>query len=882
MSRNALEPGTARSAVNPATGTASARPSGRRSKSPVLPGARRSLPQLQQQRSRRPTPKPRCLTSNSFSSKFSSLLEYNLLSRPVVSPVSFSAPVLVAQKSKKPGTPAPCVLPAEAGSREPVTNTPRWQRQQTTWEKIQQKFGLSDNRYAEFEYLLYLDIEDPFIVNFVRYQLGLERPIIKGRLSAHAHFWRTLGTPDWLQTFIEAGLMIPFDSVPGPILLPNNKTATCPENIQWVRDTILDYEQWGFVEKVAFVPKCVLPLQVSVDPDGKRRLIHDESVLNDFVSKKKFKLDSWEVAFNYCHEAKWGIKYDMKKFYHSMDIRVEEQKYFGFSFIMEEGAEPTLFVFTVMTFGYTRAPYIAKEIFKPLIKKWRMLHICVLVFYDDGFSVSNCPTFLRKAALQIKCDLLRAGLIPGVDKCQWNPEPMIDWVGLRWDFCSGGLSIIPRRVTKFKEECVQLLELWPRVTFRQVARFNGRVNSMAPVLQGKTKLYTRMLQLIVNIRHFYNAYWEDDIFCDSNQNVLFEKARQELLFWYENFTTINFRPFKLPAPGSLGWVDASGIALGGLVCRLKADRPLPVRSVTADNLLLPSDGVAGLVALKNGAPWRVAEVSRDLAKEVVVRNKADLNPRDVEDKHFYHRMFTASEIATDSNERELIGAKELLLGSKKVIENSVFVLHLDNLNAATVLEQGSNKYRLQQYALLFDKLCREWGVELRPVWIPRDLNKLADRFSNFIDYDDYSASDLLFFKAETLSKLKCNYDRFANNQNSKTPLFNSASYCVGTSGVDAFNYDWKGYINWLFPPPRLVIKTVNHLKTCAGVGLLITPLWKNDPFFPHLHSQTIQPGLVNRWVVAGQNAFVQGSDKSSHFGPNFNAGVVVWHFDFNR
>ena len=81
-----------------------------------------------------------------------------------------------------------------------------------------------------------------------------------------------------------------------------------------------------------------------------------------------------------------------------------------------------MFVFTVMTMGYTRSPYIAKSLMQPLLRKWRFLNIWVLIFYDDGFTVSNSKTFLRKAALQIQCDLLRSGLVPGVAKCNWFPQ----------------------------------------------------------------------------------------------------------------------------------------------------------------------------------------------------------------------------------------------------------------------------------------------------------------------------------------------------------------------------------------------------------------------------------------------------------------------------
>ena len=662
--------------------------------------------------------------------------------------------------------------------------------------------------------------------------------------------------------------------------MPNNASAISSENKDWVKQTILEYEEWGFVKRVKNVPKCVLPLQVSVDPDGKRRLIHDESPLNKFVSKKKFKMDGWEVIFDYSADAQAGIKFDMKKYYHQMEIAQEEQTYFGFTFVMEDGDEPVIFCFTVMTFGYTRAPFIAKAIFKPLIKKWRMLHIFVAVFFDDGCGVSDCPIFLKRAALQIQCDLLRAGLVPGFEKCQWSPRPMLDWVGFRWDFQKRGLSVIPRRIEHFKLCCQKLIENWPKVSFRKVARFNGMISSMIPVLEGKAKLHTRMLQLIVNVKHAYEAPWNDDIFCDKNQDVMFETGLNELKFWEGNFDMLNFRPFKLPKPSAVGWSDASNLACGGIVFKLKPDTPAHYNPVTADNLLLPVKRIASLVALRTGAPWRVADVDRDINQVVTVRDGADLNPIYVEKKQFVHKMFTPDEMFTDSNERELMGVKALISGSRETIQDSVLSLQLDSLNAVTIIQNGSNKYRLQKYALHIENLCREWRVKLRPVWIPRDLNKLADIFSNMVDFDDYSASKVLYLKAQYLANLQCDFDRFANNYNTKTAMFNSASHCVGSSGVDAFNYNWHGWINWLFPPPRLIIKAVNHLKLCNSVGVLLTPLWRSDPFWPYMFSKSIRSGVLRYWTLPGQNAFVQGSDKSSYFGPHFNSGIVVWKLDF--
>jgi len=71
---------------------------------------------------------------------------------------------------------------------------------------------------------------------------------------------------------------------------------------------------------------------------------------------------------------------------------------------------------------------------KLLLAKWRALNIDIIVFFDNGMAVAENETFLQKASLQILCDLLRSGLVPGVEKCRWVPEDSVSWNGLVFDF----------------------------------------------------------------------------------------------------------------------------------------------------------------------------------------------------------------------------------------------------------------------------------------------------------------------------------------------------------------------------------------------------------------------------------------------------------------
>ena len=75
-------------------------------------------------------------------------------------------------------------------------------------------------------------------------------------------------------------------------------------------------------------------------------------------------------------------------------------------------------------------------------------------------------------------------------------------------------------------------------------------------------------------------------------------------------------------------------------------------------------------------------------------------------------------------------------------------------------------------------------------WIPRDLNVIAHDMSNFVDFDDFSINDRVFFSPDQpWGPHTC--DRFTCLYNAKPPKFNTRFYHQGTSGVYAFVQDWS-------------------------------------------------------------------------------------------
>jgi hypothetical protein len=151
---------------------------------------------------------------------------------------------------------------------------------------------------------------------------------------------------------------------------------------------------------------------------------------------------------------------------------------------------------------------------KPLIAKWCGMNTKIVVFYDDGMAVHENFDSLKEILLQIQTDLISAGLIPGVNKCIWKPVPKVDWNGLEFDLKNKTLKILDHRIVAMLKTATDLSDSWPNVTFRQVVKLVGQLNSMHPVLNGLEQLKTRNLQTIVNIRHYKNLSWDSVITAD--------------------------------------------------------------------------------------------------------------------------------------------------------------------------------------------------------------------------------------------------------------------------------------------------------------------------------------------------------------------------------
>jgi hypothetical protein len=405
----------------------------------------------------------------------------------------------------------------------------------------------------------------------------------------------------------------------------------------------------------------------------------------------------------------------------------------------------------------------------------------------------------------MQCDLLRAGLVPGVKKCVWSPVQIIDWNGLTFDFARKGMSVKAERIAKLKENLSQIMDKWPALTYRQVAQCTGRINSMYPVLGENLQIRTKMLQTIVNIRHYKNQSWDHLI--DVDYVPLYFHAFAELEYWHKELEGKNFVPFVPDSPQFVGWTDASNVALAG--CVIQTHREQKLVPVTIDNVLLNARGVYH--SLRKHVALCVDDNVWQYTRKVPIRDFMDSLVEDMEEMFICHRNLSPEEQATSSTEREMLAIYHTVLLLVEIVRGKMLTLHTDSQNAQIICSKGSSKPRLQGYAKLLHDLLDQNNIKLNVVWIPRDLNVVADFISTEIDYDDYEILPLAFEAVCNSTGMRPDVDCFANSSNAKCKTFFSPAWCPNTAGVNAYNYDW-GVFNlcWIFVQPSQISRALTY------------------------------------------------------------------------
>ena len=172
-------------------------------------------------------------------------------------------------------------------------------------------------------------------------------------------------------------------------------------------------------------PWVVNPLTVSTRDDGKRRLVLDLRHVNPHLFKYKFQCEDITTAQDLLGEGYYLYTFDIKSAYHHVEFFQSHRMYLGFQWFYQGKA--TYFVFNVLPFGLSTAPYIFTKLLKLLIGHWRGSGKRICMFLDDGLGGNSSKESATVDAKAVKEDLGQLGFV-----LSENPHP--DLVGSRFQY----------------------------------------------------------------------------------------------------------------------------------------------------------------------------------------------------------------------------------------------------------------------------------------------------------------------------------------------------------------------------------------------------------------------------------------------------------------
>ncbi len=369
---------------------------------------------------------------------------------------------------------------------------------------------------------------------------------IFGSLRRHIEFWESIGACESVLNIIRYGYSIPFVTVPPPLNSPNNQSAL--KHKEFVSQEIKEHITQGFVLEVKSKPYCVNPLTVA-DNGDKLRLVLDMHSSNDYVRKVKFRIEDMKTLIPLLQKSGFMAKFDLKKGYFHVQMNPNNYQYLGFQW------EGKFYVFTVLVFGLSSAPYVFTKLMRCLVKRWRALGIPSVVYLDDGILTLPSQVSCSYASSLVQKDLAEAGFFVQPSKCVFEPTQVLEWIGVIINLRNFTIKIPERRIQACLEGIRGILRRKGWTTARSLAAVTGRIVSMSIVLGGLSQLQTRFCHLDIILR----ARWD-------YKTRIINASREELVFWRDNLEQLNFRRLgEDNREFQLVFSDASGTGAGATV-----------------------------------------------------------------------------------------------------------------------------------------------------------------------------------------------------------------------------------------------------------------------------------------------------------------------------
>ena len=364
-------------------------------------------------------------------------------------------------------------------------------------------------------------------------------------LTKYLENWNKIDTPYYIMKWIEEGVTIPFSTEPPPVELENYISSS--EETKFIDNKLSDYLNEGYISEVLEKPRCISPLGcANKKGNEKYRLITDMRYVNQFIEVPKIRYEDLSNLPSIVQNNDLYASVDLKDGFNHVSLNKNIRKYFGFKW------KNRYYVWNVLNFGCSMAPYLFTKILRPVLKYLRDCDIRCILYVDDFLIVG--PKDKLNSDIELVVDTLTdLGWKINYEKSNLVPSENIEYLGLKIENREDGVPVLKvpdSKIAKVRKDIKRVLKQ-NAVSARVLSKVAGQCNFICKaVLPGRLML-RNVYKLIKS-----KITWESKLVLNAN-------ARNDLLWWYNSLERWNGKVI-LPSEidGQLV-TDASQIGWGG-------------------------------------------------------------------------------------------------------------------------------------------------------------------------------------------------------------------------------------------------------------------------------------------------------------------------------
>ena len=276
------------------------------------------------------------------------------------------------------------------------------------------------------------------------------------------------------------GLRLSFHTEPTLSLEPDPSIVTGFSQSQKILPFIPDWIRNGYVREI-FNPTPLFFSRMFTVPkkNGRLRPVIDLSVLNKLLIVPKFRMESVARITKAITSPKWGTTTDLEDAYFKVPVEEESQIYLAFTLFDQSLGFYRIFVFQVMPFGLSSAPWTFTRVLKPIKIHLHLRDMTVFSYLDDFLNLAESPLQVKSQTNFLVSLLNSLGFAVNLRKSSHVPSQSLEYLGVTWNLQDLSLSLPEAKVQKVLNLHRSTLNT-PVLSRRDLERIVGYLNFTAP------------------------------------------------------------------------------------------------------------------------------------------------------------------------------------------------------------------------------------------------------------------------------------------------------------------------------------------------------------------------------------------------------------------